>query len=372
MSRSVDRLRRLILDHYDRSARELPWRRASDPYAIWISEAMLQQTRVETVIPYYMRWMERFPTLVAVARAELDDVLRMWKGLGYYARARALHRAAREVVEHLDGRLPADAVALRRLPGIGPYTAGAIASIAFGMAVPAVDGNVRRVISRLYDLEAPSVRTVWNRAEELVDRKRPGDFNQALMDLGATVCRPRDPRCDECPWEDHCQARRHGTIGQRPGRVARKPVPRRRFVVAVAVDEGRRVLVRRRPEDGLLGGLWEFPAVETGPETLPLVGVHGVLEETGLAEGDGLHSASPVELGTVEHRFSHFEACYEAYLFAVSRSTIREEARSDVDWIGLEGLDDIALPVAQQKIARLAGAALHGNGRAALAEGRET
>src|SRR5690606_12408822 len=197
--RRLSAIRRALLRHYDQHRRELPWRGTADPYRVWVSEIMLQQTRADVVAPYYERWLERFPTLDALADAELDDVLHAWQGLGYYARARNLHRAARMVRERHGGELPRDAAALRALPGVGAYTAGAIASIAFGEPCPAVDGNVRRVLARLFDLADAAPGTIHELAARLVPRRRAGDFNQALMDLGATVCSPRRQACGECP-----------------------------------------------------------------------------------------------------------------------------------------------------------------------------
>src|SRR5688572_31827881 len=196
---AIRRTRRALLGFYDAHRRALPWREDPRPYRVWISEVMLQQTRVDAVVPYYRAWMERFPDVRALAAAPLDDVLKSWEGLGYYARARNLHRAALVVRDRMGGELPARASALRELPGFGEYTAGAVASIAFGEAVPAVDGNVRRVLARLYDEPEPTARWLRERAAALVDPARPGDFNQALMELGATVCRPRSPDCARCP-----------------------------------------------------------------------------------------------------------------------------------------------------------------------------
>lgn len=209
-----------LLRHYDVHRRDLPWRDRADPYAVWVSEIMLQQTRVETARPYYERWLERFPDLDALADAEIDDVLRAWQGLGYYARARNLHRAARMVRERYHGAIPADPAELRRLPGVGAYTAGAVASIAFGAATPAVDGNVRRVVARLHDLEDPTAAQLQTLAVELVPADRPGDFNQALMEIGATVCTPRAPDCDACPGG--CWA----ASGSSPTRPRRRGWPR--------------------------------------------------------------------------------------------------------------------------------------------------
>ena len=259
-------LRRGLLGWYDVQARDLPWRRSRDAYAIWVSEVMLQQTQVAVVLRYWAPFLERFPTLRALAAAPLDDVLSAWRGLGYYARARSLHRAAQLVVERHHGSLPPSAGALAELPGFGRYTVGAVASIAFGLPEPLVDGNVARVLSRLFAVHgAPGApereRQLWALAGRLVSPERPGDWNQALMELGASLCRVTSPSCLLCPVRQHCRALAGGEVELLP---PRRRAPRRRplrLVVAV-VRKGRRLLWGRRPEKGLFGGLWELPAVQ--------------------------------------------------------------------------------------------------------------
>ncbi len=255
---------RQLLRWYDRSRRELPWRGTRDPYAIWVSEVMLQQTRVETVRPYYERFLERYPDVGALAAAPLDDVLGSWSGLGYYRRARQLHRAAIEIDRA--GAFPDTLEGLERLPGVGSYTAAAIGSMAFGLVAPAIDGNLERVLARLHVLEGPLRTAAGKRrlrevALEWLDPSRPGDGNQALMELGATICLPRAPRCAACPIADHCQALRHGTVERYPQRVRKKKLVRKRLVVVVAERRGRLLLFRRPEEADLLAGLWELPAV---------------------------------------------------------------------------------------------------------------
>jgi A/G-specific adenine glycosylase len=260
---------RRVVAHFRSMRRDLPWRRSRDPYAIWISEIMLQQTRVAAVVPYFERWMTRFPTITALASAPLDDVLAAWAGLGYYSRARNLHRCARAVVEQHGGALPAAAAALRRLPGIGPYTAGAIASIAFGRPEPLVDGNVARVLARLYAIEAeiksPAAgRTLWRLAATLVPHDAPGDFNQGLMELGATVCTPLSPTCLVCPLVTLCQARAQGRERELPRMPARKRPEELPLIDASAlwIERRGKLLLARRAPAGLYGGLWELPQIE--------------------------------------------------------------------------------------------------------------
>lgn len=325
-------LRERLLAHYDEHRRTLPWRGEVDPYAVWVSEVMLQQTRVDTVVPYYERWMQSFPTVDALASATQDDVLKHWEGLGYYSRARNLHGAAIMVRERFEGVVPQTRAELRMLPGVGTYTSGAIASIAFGERVPAVDGNVRRILARLCDEPSPSPSYLERHAGVLLDPERPGDFNQALMDLGATVCTPRQPDCDACPWAGMCRAKARGTVDLRPLRKTRPRVPeivhRVTVFLCAPLDGDAAVLLRRRPEDGLLGGLWECPTA--------------VVE--GGASDDAESGSQP--LPTVLHRYSHFRAEYRPSLVHVRERTSVE----GMTWFTLKELTAVALPVAQRRI----------------------
>ena len=272
---------------------------------------MLQQTRVETAAPYYRRWMDRFPSVAELAEADEEDVLKAWEGLGYYSRARNLHRSARIVRDELNGVLPTDAASLRALPGIGEYSAGAIASIAYGEATPAVDGNVRRVISRLFDLPNPKPAVLRAKATEVLDVRRPGDWNQAVMELGATLCLPRNPRCGECPVVEHCLSHRNGTQELRPGTKRRAAVREATFAVLVAARGSGEFLMVRRPPHGMLAGLWEFPAVEVDDQ-------NGLQEACSrVAKGLGIVLSTGVEWGPlrpVKHAFSHLKALYRPLL----------------------------------------------------------
>lgn len=287
-----------LLRWYDAHRRELPWRDADDAYAVWVSEIMLQQTRVETVRGYFTRWMERFPTVDALAEAAEDDVLHAWQGLGYYSRARNLHRAAKAVAEA--GALPTTADGWRALPGVGPYTAGAVASIAFGEQAALVDGNVLRVFARWFGLDgdigrSPTQRAIWALAEQWVRGERPGDFNQGLMELGATVCAPRSPRCAACPIAASCVSLHDGGVTRRPVKAKKqKQRPERRYAFLLRDDAGRWLLGQRPPE-GLLGGLWEPPL--SAP-------AGGDWREAWTAAGGGA-GAEGVVLDDVVHVFSH-------------------------------------------------------------------
>jgi A/G-specific adenine glycosylase len=273
-----------VVTHYRRDRRDLPWRRTRDPYAIWVSEVMLQQTRVQTVIPYWERWMTKFPTVAALAAAPLDDVLAAWAGLGYYSRARNLHAGARTIAETFAGALPQTVSELRRVPGIGPYTAGAIASIAFGERAPLVDGNVARVLARVFAIDndiksTAGQRALWQRAGELMaalpQGHAPGDLNQGLMELGATLCSPTSPRCLVCPLAAHCTAARTGRQDELPVVAARKkeselPVLAR---AALWMADGDRIVLARRAPEGLFGGLWELPQGDSPLDVARALGV---------------------------------------------------------------------------------------------------
>jgi A/G-specific adenine glycosylase len=297
-------VRSALLRWYRANRRDLPWRRTRDPYAIWISETMLQQTRVETVIPYYERFLARFPDMASLAAADSDDLLGSWQGLGYYSRARRLQAAAKVVSAEYGGNLPDDVDALRELPGIGRYTAGAVASIAFDRPAPVVDGNVARVLARLLGIresikEPAVVRRLWHEAEALAKGARPGDLNQALMELGALVCTPAAPRCPACPVSKHCDAFAAGDAAELPVLPRRAAARRIQATAGWLVRRGK-VLAVRRPPMGLLGGLWELPGGELTKREDPAVGL-----VRSLRERVGLSVSAPEYVGALEHVFSH-------------------------------------------------------------------
>jgi A/G-specific adenine glycosylase len=305
-------LRPAILTWYRAHRRELPWRGETDPYRIWVSEVMLQQTQVATVIPYYARFLARFPTVAALAAAPLAEVLKQWEGLGYYARARNLHRAAQEIVAHRQGQLPAAYAELRKLPGCGEYIAGAVASVAFGEVVPAVDGNVKRVLARLFAIDTEvgrgeGARRVQAYATQLVDPAAPGDWTQAIMELGATVCLPRTPRCPDCPVQADCLARQQGRESALPVKPVRRALPH--FAVSAAViRQGEQILIAQRPANGMLGGLWEFPGGKQEPgESLPECLRREIWEELGV----DIEVGEPVV--SVKHSYTHFKITLHAF-----------------------------------------------------------
>ena len=301
---AIREIRAPLLRWYDSNKRDLPWRRTRDPYAIWISEAMLQQTRVETVIPYWERFLETFPTVEALAEADLDDVYAVWTGLGYYSRARNLKHAAGTIVAEHGGRLPDTADGLETLKGIGRYTAGAIASIAFDREAPLVDGNVIRVFARLLGIREdsaakPVVDRMWAEAAALVKGERPGELNQALMELGATLCTPRNPLCLACPVREACDAHAAGDAESLPIKKKKTKQAKMRAVAAWLERDGK-VLVVRRPEEGLMAGLWELPGGEIGPGDEPKEELARVLREA-----VGLEILGAEAVGAIEHLFTH-------------------------------------------------------------------
>lgn len=323
---------RLLLAWYLPHARKLPWRGVSDPYAVWVSEIMLQQTRVETVIPYFQRWMRRFPTVQALAESNEQDVLQAWEGLGYYSRARNLYRAAKEVVERFGGRLPAARSELESLPGIGRYTAGAIASMAFGQDEPALDGNLRRVLARAFNLTVP-LRTKQGKQalqqllEEHLPRGQAGDFNQAMMDLGATLCTPRSPDCANCPVAAICKAYQLGVQDERPLTETRRQVPHYTVTAAVIQRDGR-VLIAQRPAAGLLGGMWEFPGGKQEPEeTLAACLEREILEELGTQVMVG----EPV--GIFRHAYTHFKVTLHAFHCTLNGAEPQAIEASNLRWV---------------------------------------
>ena len=331
-----------LLDWFDARERDVPWRQETDAYRIWVAEVMAQQTRMETVGPYYRRFLERFPTVRALARAPIDDVLRVWQGLGYYARARHLHAAAGQIVERHDGRVPADVEALRQLSGVGPYTAGAVASIAFGIAEPAVDGNARRVLSRLFDIAEPTPARLDAAARALVAAggDRPASINQAIMDLGGSVCTPTRPSCEACPWGGDCAARAAGTVDRRPPRGKRSARPTRTAAAAV-LWRGGEVLFVRRPERGLLGGLWDLPgtAPRTGADRLDPAELLRALKRILGVEAE-LDGRDPI--AEIRHTFSHFRL--ELAVWETRWVSGDPTGGGGAAWVAHPRFDELAVP----------------------------
>lgn len=339
-----------LLAWYEQNKRSLPWRDHPDPYHIWVSEIMAQQTRLETVIPYYQRWMERFPDIRSVAQAEQGKVLQLWEGLGYYSRARNLHRAAQLVVERHDGQLPSDLDALIALPGIGRYTAGAITSLAFGQDQPLVDGNVKRVLARLTNVQeavntSAGEKQVWQLAHELLPSGKAADFNQALMDLGATICLPRKPNCTICPLAGECQANILGRQDELPRKKPKAKVPHYTVTGAVIQHE-EQVLIAQRPADGLLGSMWEFPGgkQEEG-EDLTTCLQREIKEELGVRINVGS------KLGIFRHAYTHFKVTLHAFHCQLNGGQPQPLEAQALQWVRLYELTHYPMGKIDRQIA---------------------
>ncbi|PLX90239.1 MAG: A/G-specific adenine glycosylase [Desulfuromonas sp.] len=323
-----------LLAWYGRQGRDLPWRGTRDPYRIWLSEIMLQQTTVAAVIPYYQTFLASFPTIEKLAAAGIDEVLELWAGLGYYSRARNLHKAACQVIEVHGGKFPGSLDGLLALPGVGRSTAGAILSIAFDQPAPILDGNVRRVLVRLFAWQQdPRSREaehrLWQWADELTSRESPHDYAQAIMDLGALVCTPRQPLCPQCPFQEICQAQQLGLVEHLPVKRRKKAVPTRHQVALLLKDGQGRLLVRQRPLSGLLGGMWEFPGVEIGGTETAEAAALRCLRELGL-------SAALQQMACLPQLYSHFKL--ELTVFYGRIAETGRVAETEAQW-----LDDFAL-----------------------------
>jgi A/G-specific adenine glycosylase len=344
----IDTLRRSLLTWYAEFGRQLPWRESRDPYKIWVSEIMLQQTQVKTVMPYYDRWLTQFPTIQALAAADQQQVLKAWQGLGYYARARNLHRAAQEVVEKYQGIFPQVFEQVIELPGIGRSTAGGILSAAFNQPVAILDGNVKRVLARLVALQVPPAKVVtplWQLSEALLAPNQPRDFNQALMDLGATVCTPRNPACLICPWQQHCQAYNLGIQSELPMAESRAPIPHKQIGVAVIWNDRGEILIDRRRQEGLLGGLWEFPGGKIEPgETVEACIVREIQEELGIEVSVG------DRLITVDHTYTHFRVTLHVHHCQHISGEPQPIECEEVRWVTLADIEQYPFPKANVQI----------------------
>jgi A/G-specific adenine glycosylase len=324
-----------LLEWYKKNGRNLPWRRTMDPYAIWVSEIMLQQTQVATVIPYYKNFLKSFPTVRYLAKADLSKVLKAWEGLGYYSRARNLHRASRIVSNHFDGKIPDNLPDLRTLPGIGRYTAGAILSIAFNKEAPILDGNVKRVLSRLFAIADPPARgkseaRLWHLSESLLPKGHASSFNQGLMDLGATTCTPKEPQCPKCPLCRLCKGSASGHPERFPIKTLKKKIPHIEAVSAVIREDGK-VLLQQRPPEGLLGGLWEFPNWKIEEKQRPRPRLRLRLRSY-IRKEVGLNVEAKGPVGTFQQTYSHFKLTLHTY-YCQSR-----DAKKKGKWVPIKNL----------------------------------
>ena len=328
----------------------MPWRDCGDPYKIWLSEIMLQQTRVDQATPYFERFTAKFPTVHDLAEADQQEVLKVWEGLGYYSRARNLHTAAKLVVEKFDGKVPDNWDEINELKGVGPYTASAVLSIAFQKKHAVVDGNVIRVLSRYYGIEdnvrsTKTKNTIQDYADELISDERPGDFNQAVMELGATVCTPSNPDCENCPIQEDCVAFKTMKTDEIPYKSKKKKRPHHHIGVGIIMNEDEEVLVALRPEDAMLGGLWEFPGGKQESDEK--------MEETvkrELNEELGVTVSITKPFMKLDHAYSHFKITMHAYLCKLESGTPAPNDSQEIRWVSIEELADIPFPKANRQL----------------------
>ena len=344
----VIELRQRLLAWYASQGRDLPWRRTRDPYAIWISEIMLQQTQVKTVVPYYERWLEKFPTVESLAAAEQQTVLKLWEGLGYYARARNLHQAAQQIAAEYSGKFPQELAEAIALKGIGRTTAGGILSAAFNLPTAILDGNVKRVLARLVAfpfVPSKALNQLWAISEQVLDPEHPRDFNQAIMDLGATLCTRHHPACLLCPWQTHCAAYNQNAVSSFPMPQSRQPLPHKQIGVAVITDAQGNILIDRRKQEGLLGGLWEFPGGKIEPgESVDECVSREIKEELGIE----------IEVGsrliTIEHTYTHFKVTLNVFNCKHLSGEPQPLESDEVKWVTLDEIDEYPFPKANSQI----------------------
>jgi A/G-specific adenine glycosylase len=334
----IQKLNHQLLAWYNQHARDLPWRDSHDPYRIWISEVMLQQTRVETVIPYYQRWMMTFPDLARLAASGENEVMQLWEGLGYYGRVRNILKTSHILIKDNQGRFPETIKELKALPGIGDYIAGALASIAFGQNEIALDGNGLRVIARVVDYKEPVNRPaakadIRQVMQEMLPEGNAGDFNQAVMDLGSLICTVKNPQCNHCPIQSECLAFKLGTQSKVPIREAKKPLPQYEVVAAV-IQQGNKVLIDKRKADGLLGGLWEFPGgkVEVG-EDLHSALIREIKEEL------GVDFIIQKKLGKYKHAYTHFKVTVFVFSGQITSGEPRPLVADEIQWAAVQDLE---------------------------------
>ena len=339
----------LLLNWYGKEFRDLPWRNTTNPYKIWVSEIMLQQTQVKKVVPYYERFLATFPDTKTLASADLALVLKKWEGLGYYARARNLHKAAQIIVNQWDGQFPRSVQEILSLPGIGQYTAAAIASIAFSKNLAVVDGNVVRVLARLHQAEDNPKSSTGKKqfqkfADQLLPKSRPGDFNQAMMELGATVCKPSSPVCDSCPVQKYCGAFESQTQSLFPTKAPKKKRPHKIIAVGIVENNGK-ILIARRPEDGMLGGLWEFPGgkVEAN-ESLEETVVRELKEELGIEVTVNRYFMS------VDHQYTHLSITLHSFFCQLLNGNPKAIGCTDWKWVNKNKVLDFAFPKANKTV----------------------
>lgn len=338
-----------LLTWFSKNKRDLPWRKTKNPYHIWISEVMLQQTQVATVVPYYYRFLEKFPTIEALAEAPTDELMKCWEGLGYYARARNLQHSAQTLMREHGGNLPKTREALQSLKGFGAYTSASVASLAFGENCAAIDGNVLRVFARLYaiadDIRLPATKSKIEQLATLnLPKGRAGEFNEAVMELGATVCTPKNPQCSACPLNQDCAALQQDAVLSYPFKSSKPKIPHKEIAIGIVQREGK-VLIALRPSDGLLGDLWEFPGgKKEAHETLVECCKREVEEETGLQVQVG------ERIAVVKHTYTHFKITLHAFLCAYQGGEAHPKSSQEIRWVALHELSQFAFPKANKSV----------------------
>lgn len=345
---NIKKIQKRLLHWYQRHHRMLPWRATSDPYCIWVSEVMLQQTQTKTVLSYFDKFITQFPNVQCLAASDLQDVLKAWEGMGYYARARNLHRAAKIIVSEHNSKIPDNWTSIRRLPGVGDYIAAAVLSIAYNQPCAVVDGNVKRVLARLYKIKAPvnkssSDKTFKAAGKGLLDLGRPGTFNQAVMELGATLCNPKSPACNNCPLQSFCRAFKDNLVAEYPKRIKPPPTPLHHIAVGVVYKNNRMLITRRKPE-GLLGGLWEFPGGKVAKDESPESAcVREIMEEVNL-------NVNVVSYITrVKHAYTHFKIHLDVFACQYISGNVKLNGPVDFRWITLQEIDQFPFPKANHK-----------------------
>ena len=336
-----------LLNWYDLNKKDMPWRDTQDPYRIWVSEVMLQQTQVSTVIPYYKRWAQKFPNIKDLAEADIDDILKLWEGLGYYRRAHNLKSASEIVISKLNGLIPCNAE-FKNLPGVGDYIYAAVLSIAFNKPIPVIDGNVKRVFSRFYEQDltnSTEIQKLQEKLLKLICQVRPGCFNQALMDLGREVCKPQNPKCQDCPISEKCKAYINKTVELYPHKTKKKKIPFFDVVVGYIENDEEKFIITKRPNDKMLGGLWELPGgkKEKG-ESLKNALIRELKEELNIEVS--IHA----KLGMIEHSYSHLKIKLHAYKCKIEKGKIEIRTAQELKWIQPKNIKQYSFPTANHKL----------------------
>ncbi len=350
-SRQVENFRRKLRNWYHGAKRDMPWRSSRDPYRIWVSEVMLQQTQVKKVVSYYLHFIEKFPDIPSLAAASTEEVLKSWELLGYYARARNLHKSARIIMEKHRGKIPADYETFLKLPGVGPYIAAAVMSIAFQQPFAVLDGNVKRVLARIFKIgsdirDTETVRILRKNIDILLDRKHPADFNQGMMELGAVVCRPFGPDCKSCPVSRYCQAFQSSQTEEYPVKSVTRKIPEYNIALGI-VQNNNRILITRRPDEGLLGGLWEFPGGKVKENEASYDACkREIKEEVNLEVRVDEH------LAKVRHAYSHFRIVADVYLCRYNEGEVLLDGPVDYRWVKFSDLEKYPFPALNHKIFR--------------------